>query len=88
MRKIGSAILIVLFIQSAFAQNPQATIEEKSNAIQPKLVEWRRHFHEFPELGNREFKTAEYVANYLKSLGLEVQTGVGKTGVVAILKGG
>ena len=52
------------------------------------MIEWRRHIHQNPELGNREFKTAEYIANYLKSLGLEVKTGVGKTGVVAILTGG
>jgi amidohydrolase len=88
MRKIGTALLLVLFIQHAQSQGPQAVIEEKANAIQPKLVEWRRHFHEFPELGNREFKTEEYIANFLKSLGLEVKTGVGKTGIVAILKGG
>lgn len=53
----------------------------------PKLVEWRRHLHQYPELSNREFKTAKYVENHLKTLGLEVKTGVAKTGVVAILKG-
>ncbi|HET9053723.1 MAG TPA: amidohydrolase, partial [Cyclobacteriaceae bacterium] len=47
----------------------------------------RRHFHQFPELSNREFKTAAKVAEHLKSLGMEVQTGVAHTGVVAILKG-
>jgi len=88
MRKIGTAILFLLCFQLAKSQNPEAAIIEKAKAIQPKLVEWRRHFHEFPELSNREFKTAEYIAAYLKSLGLEVQTGVGKTGIVAVLKGG
>jgi amidohydrolase len=48
----------------------------------------RRDFHQHPELGNREFKTAEKIAAHLRSLGIEVQTGVAKTGVVGILKGG
>jgi amidohydrolase len=53
----------------------------------PKVVEWRRFLHQYPELSNREFKTAKYVENHLRSLGLEVRTGVAKTGVVGILKG-
>lgn len=55
--------------------------------IEGKVVEWRRDIHEHPELSNREFKTAEKVASHLKSLGIEVQTGVAHTGVVGILKG-
>ena len=54
----------------------------------PKVIEWRRHFHQYPELSNREYKTGAFVAEYLKSLGLEVKYPVAKTGVVAILKGG
>jgi amidohydrolase len=59
-----------------------------SNAIESKVIQWRRHFHQYPELSNREFETAEYIAKYLKTLGLEVQTGVAHTGVVAILDSG
>lgn len=55
--------------------------------IESKIIEWRRYFHENPELSNREFKTAEKIAAHLKSLGLEVQTGIAHTGVVALLKG-
>lgn len=69
------------------AQDISKTIAAKATAIQPKLVEWRRHLHQNPELGNREFKTAEFIAKHLKSLGLEVKTGVAKTGIVALLKG-
>ena len=58
------------------------------NAIEPKVIAWRRDFHEHPELSNREFRTAEKVATHLRSLGLEVRTGVAKTGVVGILRGG
>lgn len=55
--------------------------------VEPKVIEWRRHFHENPELSNREFRTAEKIAEYLKSLGLEVKTGIAHTGVVGILNG-
>ena len=57
------------------------------NAVESKVIEWRHHIHQNPELSNREFKTAEYVAAHLKSLEIEVQTGVAHTGVVGILKG-
>ena len=56
--------------------------------VNPKVIEWRRHLHQFPELSNREFNTAKYIAAHLKSLGLEVKEGIAKTGVVAILRGG
>lgn len=91
MKFSRSALLLpVLIILSAtgYTQNQTAVIDQKATAIQPKLVEWRRHIHQNPELSNREVKTAEYVAAHLKALGLEVQTGVGKTGVVALLRGG
>lgn len=55
--------------------------------VESKVIEWRHHIHQNPELSNREFKTAEYVAAHLKSLGIEVQTGIAHTGVVGILKG-
>ncbi len=70
------------------AQNIQQLIDERAKAILPKLIEWRRHIHQNPELGNREVKTMEYIAAHLKKLGLDVKTKVAKTGVVAILKGG
>ena len=70
------------------AQSPmEAAIDSKSKAISPKLVEWRRHLHQNPELGNREFKTQQYIANHLKSLGIEV-TLLAKTGVLGVLRGG
>ncbi|MCB1023524.1 MAG: amidohydrolase [Acidobacteria bacterium] len=63
-------------------------INAATDKIARKLVEWRRHLHENPELSNREFKTAKYVEAHLRSLGIEVRTGVAKTGVIGILKGG
>lgn len=62
-------------------------VDTRAAAIEQKMIGWRRDFHEHPELSNREFKTAEKVAAHLKNLGLEVRTGVAKTGVVAVLRG-
>ena len=62
-------------------------LDKQYKAIENQVIEWRRDFHQNPELSNREFKTAEKIAEHLKSLGIEVQTGVAKTGVVGILKG-
>jgi amidohydrolase len=66
----------------------QQLIDQKSKTLLPKVIEWRRYLHEHPELGNREFKTMEYIAAHCRKLGLEVQTGIAKTGLVAILRGG
>jgi amidohydrolase len=52
------------------------------------MLGWRRYLHEHPELSNREVNTAKYVAERLRSFGLEPQTGVARTGVVAVLRGG
>src|SRR6266545_1366807 len=69
------------------SQNFSSQIDQKATAIQSKLVEWRRYIHQHPELGNREFNTEKFIADHLKALGIEVKTGVAKTGVVGILKG-
>jgi len=66
----------------------KTTINTMADQIESEVIKWRRHIHENPELSNREFKTGEMVAKHLSSLGIEVQTGVGKTGVKGILKGG
>ena len=63
-------------------------IRQRAAEIENKLIAWRRDIHENPELGEQETRTAGIVADHLKKLGLEVKTGVAKTGVVAILKGG
>lgn len=86
-------ILVLVVVLSAFTTKPpksklQAKVESLAEAEMSKVIEWRHHLHENPELSNREYNTAKYITAHLKSLGLEVQTGVAKTGVVAILKGG
>lgn len=83
-------LLLSLCGTTAFCQNPalNAQVSRKAEALQSKVVAWRRDFHEHPELGNHETRTAGIIAAHLKSLGIEVKTGVAKTGVVGILKGG
>lgn len=87
MKRFLSASLMCLFISCQGALAQSAEISAATGKIMPKVVEWRRHLHKYPELSNREFKTAKYVEEHLKRLGLEVRTGVAKTGVIGILKG-
>jgi len=82
------SIIVFLSILSVGLQAQNQKIDKFIDDIEPKVIEWRRDFHKTPELSNREFKTAEKIAKHLKSLGLEVQTGIAHTGVVGILKGG
>lgn len=82
------ASLFALFAPGAFAADLRTDLDHLADQLEPKVIEWRHDIHQNPELGNREFRTAEKVATHLKSLGLEVQTGVAHTGVVAVLKGG
>lgn len=63
-------------------------VDAMADRIESDVIAWRHHFHEFPELSNREVNTAHYIAQYLNSLGLEVTTGVARTGVVGILDSG
>ena len=83
-------LALSLYTTTVFAQTDalKALVAKKADAIQPKLVTWRRDLHEHPELGNHETRTAGIIATHLKALGIEVKTGVAKTGVVGILKGG
>jgi amidohydrolase len=84
-------LLILCACSSAvFSQTTKikAEISKKADSLQSQVVTWRRDFHEHPELGNHEFRTAGIIAKYLQSLGMEVKTGIATTGVVGILKGG
>ena len=80
------AILIGLFLSTfIFCQTQPKNYLQTVNEILPSVVEWRRDFHQHPELSNREYNTQEKIYTYLKSLGLEV-TKIAKTGVKAVLK--
>jgi amidohydrolase len=63
-------------------------VDRRAAEVNAQVIAWRRDLHEHPELGNREVRTSGIVATELKRLGLEVRTGVAKTGVVAVLRGG
>ena len=86
--KILLILISTLLSLSCFAQISNNNLDKDVAFINSQVIEWRRYIHKNPELSNREYKTSAYVAKYLKSLGMEVRTGVGKTGVVGILKGG
>lgn len=79
--------LLLLFICTSFHMLTAQIQEKEFSKIEAKVVEWRHHIHQNPELSNREYNTSKYVAEHLRSLGIEVQTGVAHTGVVGILKG-
>jgi amidohydrolase len=77
---------------SAQAQGDVARLEEEIRkrcaAGEERLIAWRRDIHQHPELGDQEVRTSRIVADHLRGLGLEVRTGIARTGVVGILKGG
>ena len=77
-------IALLLLVNGLTAQQ---SIQQDILEIEGKLIEWRRDFHQNPELSNREFKTAEKIAKHLTDIGLQVETNIAKTGVVAILEG-
>lgn len=85
-------ILTIAFISPFFLFAQKSTLRadatKRADALTEKVIAWRRDFHEHPELGNLEKRTAGIVAEHLKRLGIEVKTGVAKTGVVGILVGG
>lgn len=76
--------LAAFWVSPAYSNNLEAEIK----AVDGKIIAWRRDFHQNPELSNREVRTSGIVAEHLKKLGLEVETGIAKTGVVALLKTG
>ena len=80
------AFIMLLSLPKLNAQSNN--LERNFKDIEQKVIDWRRDIHQNPELGNREFRTAALVAKHLQSLGIEVQTKVGITGVVGVLKGG
>ncbi len=90
MKNLYIFMLTCMVAITAQAQvNPklQAKLDLQAKEIEDKMIGWRRHLHQYPELSNRETKTGAYIVAHLKSLGIDVQYPVAKTGVVGILKG-
>lgn len=86
-------LFLLLCVTRLQAQTPVSDdwpeyINQQTEILYEKVVEWRRDIHQNPELSNREYETAEKVAEHLRSLGMEVETEVAHTGVVGVLRGG
>ena len=88
MKKSFLFPLIFISITTTAQTDPLNMVAQAADKIESKVIAWRRDFHQHPELGNNEVRTSAIVAKHLQSLGIEVKTGVAKTGVVGILKGG
>jgi amidohydrolase len=81
--------VIWVALATAFLPRAQAAeLDDALDAIDSKVIAWRRDLHQHPELSNREVRTAKIVAEHLRKLGLSVETGIAHTGVVGLLKTG
>lgn len=86
-RQLLVTVIFAVVGSVANGQDPRASLEMATARIVPRIIEIRHDIHQNPELSNREFRTAELVAAHLRSLGMEVRTGIAHTGVVGVLKG-
>ncbi len=87
-RQICCLAAVLLAVVPQASAGLAADADALAAGVTDKVVEMRRHLHEHPELSNREVETSRYVAAWLEALGYQVQTGVARYGVVAVLKGG
>nr|WP_276390085.1 amidohydrolase [Eudoraea chungangensis] len=87
--KMLSLFILMLYstLTTAQIKDYSEVVTKKADKIEQKVIDWRHDIHQNPELGNREFRTAALIAKHLESIGIDVQTKVGVTGVVGILKG-
>ena len=88
MNKLLCTALFVCSLPMAYAEITEDDIDAAAAATQAQVVEWRRWFHQNPELSNREVNTAAHITKILQGMGLEPRSGVAHTGVVATIKGG
>jgi len=88
MKKTQLLLVFIMLLSFPKLKAQSNNLENQLKEVEQKVIDWRRDIHQNPELGNREFRTAALVAKHLQSLGIEVQTKVGITGVVGVLKGG
>ena len=78
---------LFLFSLPLYGNNLKTKLESDLPTLMEKVVEWRHDIHQYPELGNREFKTAKKIADHLQSLGIDIETGIAYTGVVGYIEG-
>ncbi|MBI3789536.1 MAG: amidohydrolase [Gemmatimonadetes bacterium] len=84
----GLLLAAALAPHAAAAQDLRTRIDAAVAQASEQVIKVRQQLHVNPELGNREFETGKLIASHLKGLGLEVRTGVAKTGVIGVLRGG
>ena len=81
----------LFFLVFLFSFNVKAdlknSLDQEIDDLMPKVIEWRHDIHQYPELGNREFRTAKKIEDHLVSLGIEVETKIAYTGLVGLIKG-
>jgi len=103
-RRVAAALLFVSSLAAGASAQPSrasqagtpaspldalhARIDKAAEAVLPKVVMWRRDLHAHPELGNREVRTSAFLTEQLRAMGYEVRTGIAKTGLVGVLRGG
>lgn len=87
-RFLLSLAISVITLPAAQAGISADEIDQAAADVQPQVVEWRRWFHQNPELSNREFNTSARIVEILHDMGLEPKTGIAHTGVTAIIEGG
>ena len=91
-RTLLRALAVTLFAVPPALRADDVSLETeartRASAVEEKVIKWRRDIHEHPELGDQETRTSRLVAEHLRGLRLDVRTGVGRTGVVGVLKGG
>lgn len=85
---LGASLLAAMSSAHAVEERVLLDIDSHIRTVESRMIGWRRDIHQHPELSNQEHRTARLVADHLRSLGLEVKTGVGGTGVLGVLKGG
>jgi len=88
MSKVGRGWWAGLVMFGAVSGAAAASLDAEIDALLPQVTTWRRDFHQHPELGAQEVRTAGIVAEHLRGLGMEVRTGIAVTGVAGVLKGG
>lgn len=87
-RMLMMGLFCSVYTLPLLSQKIEKKIDAAATAILPQVIEWRRHFHQYPELSNREKNTSQYIIEQLKSWGLEIQYPIAHYGIVATLKGG
>ena len=92
MRVLCMAVMATALVATARARQPSGVLVDQvdrlAQEIGPQVITWRRDFHQHPELGKREMRTAKVIADELRRLGYDVRTGVAHAGVVAVLRAG